>query len=62
MIVQQPPGDVVIENPTAHLKVVLPCYEALLPLMEKVAKSYSPVCSKHLIILIQEFIKILLIS
>jgi hypothetical protein len=42
-IVQQPPGDVVIENPTSHLKVVSPCYETFAPLMKKVAKSYSPV-------------------
>ena len=61
-IVQQPPGDVVIENPTSHLKVLSPCYETFAPLMKKVAKSYSPVCSKYLIILIQEFIKILVRS
>jgi len=60
--VQQPPWDVVIENPTSHLKIVSPCYETFAPLMEKVAKSYSPVRSKCLIILIQEFIKILLRS
>jgi hypothetical protein len=59
MIVQQPPGDVVVENPVAHLKVLSPCYETFAPLMKKVAKSYSPVRSKYLIILIQEFIKIL---
>ena len=61
-IVQQPPGDVVIENPTSHLKVLSPCYETFAPLMKKVAKSYSPVRSKYLIILILEFIKILLRS
>jgi hypothetical protein len=44
-IVQQPPGDVVIENPTSHLKVLSPCYETFAPLMKKVAKSYSPVRS-----------------
>jgi hypothetical protein len=43
MIVQQPPGDVVIENPTSHLKVMSPCYETFASLMKKVAKSYSPV-------------------
>ena len=59
MIVQQPPGDVVIENLTSHLKVLSPCYETFAPLMEKVAKSYSPVHSKCLIILILEFTKIL---
>jgi hypothetical protein len=61
-ITQQPPGDVVIENPTSHLKVLSPCYETFAPLMKKVAKSYSPVCSEYLIILIQEIIKILLRS
>jgi len=61
-IVQQPPGDVVIENPTSHLRVVSPCHETFALLTEKVTKSYSPVCSKCLIILIQEFIKILLRS
>jgi hypothetical protein len=49
-IVQQPPGDVVIENPTSHLKVLSPCYETFAPLMKKVAKSYSPVRSKYFII------------
>ena len=44
-IVQQPPEDVVIENPTSHLKVLSPCYETFAPLMKKVAKSYSPVRS-----------------
>ena len=39
-IMQQPPGDVVIENPTSHLKVLLPCYETFALLMKKVAKSY----------------------
>ena len=62
MIVQQPPGDVVIENPTSHLKVLSPCYETFAPLMKKVAKSYSPVRSKCLIILSLEFTKILLRS
>ena len=46
-IVQQPPGDVVVENPTSHLKVMSPCYETLAPILKKVAKSYSPVCSKY---------------
>jgi hypothetical protein len=50
-IVQQPPGDVVIENPTSHLKVLSPCFETFAPLMKKVAKSYSPVRSKYFIIL-----------
>ena len=45
-IVQHPPGDLVIENPTSHLKVMSPCYETLGPLLKKVAKSYSPVRSK----------------
>ena len=49
-IVQQPPSDVVIENPTCHLKVVSSCFETLDPLLQKVAKSYSPVCSKCLVI------------
>ena len=49
-IVQQPPGDVVIKNPTSHLKVLSPCYETFAPLMKKVAKSYSPVRSKYFII------------
>ena len=49
-IVQQPPSDVVIENPTSHLKVVSPCFETLGPLLQKVAKSYSPVRSKYLVI------------
>ena len=44
-IVQQPPEDVIIENPTSHLKVLSPCYETFAPLMKKVAKSYSPVRS-----------------
>jgi hypothetical protein len=57
MIVQQPPGDVVIENPTSHLKVMSPCYETFAPLMKKVAKSYSPVRSKYFIISMQKFIK-----
>ena len=49
-IVEQPPGDVIIENPTSHLKVLSPCYETFAPLMKKVAKSYSPVRSKYFII------------
>jgi len=49
-IVQQPPSDVIIENPTSHLKVGSPCYDTLGPLLKKVAKSYSPVRSKYLII------------
>ena len=48
-IVQQPPSDVIIENPTSHLKVVSPCYETLGPLLKKVAKSYSPVRRKYFI-------------
>ena len=48
-IVQQPPGDLIIENPISHLKVMLPCYETLAPLLKKVAKSYSPVRSKYFI-------------
>jgi hypothetical protein len=59
-IVKQPPEDVVIENPTSHLKVLSPCYETFAPLMEKVAKSYSPVRSRSFIILMQKIIKILL--
>jgi len=47
-IVQQPPSDVIIENPTSHLKVVSPCYDMLGPLLKKVAKSYSPIHSKYL--------------
>jgi len=46
-IVQHPLGDVVIENPTSHFKVMSPCYETLPPLLKKVAKSYSPVHSKY---------------
>ena len=49
-IVEHPPGDVIIENPTSHLKVLSPCYETFAPLMKKVAKSYSPVRSKYFII------------
>jgi len=49
-IVQQPPSDVVIENAASHLNVKSPCFETLGPLLKKVAKSYSPVCSKYLII------------
>ncbi|KIM38573.1 hypothetical protein M413DRAFT_30115, partial [Hebeloma cylindrosporum] len=45
-IVQQPPTDLVIENPTSHLNVKSPCYDTLGPLLKKVAKSYSPV-RKH---------------
>ena len=48
-IVQQPPGDLIIENPTSHLKVMSPCYENLAPLLKKMAKSYSPVHSKYFI-------------
>ena len=48
-IVDHPPGDVIIENPTSHLKVLSPCYETFAPLMTKVAKSYSPVRSKYFI-------------
>ena len=48
-IVQQPPGDLIIENPTSHLKVMSPCYETLAPLLKKVAKSCSPVRSKYFI-------------
>src|SRR6266699_1104140 len=33
-IVQQPPSDVIIENPTSHLKVVSPCYDTLGPLLQ----------------------------
>lgn len=57
-IVQQPPADVVIENPTSHLKVLSPCYETFAPLMKKVAKSYSPVRSKYFIIFMRNFYKI----
>ena len=53
-IVEHPPGDVIIENPTSHLKVLSPCYETFAPLMKKVAKSYSPVRSKYFIILMQK--------
>jgi len=49
-IVQQPPSDVVIDNATSHLNVKSPCFETLGPLLKKVAKSYSPVRSKCLII------------
>ena len=49
-IVDHPPGDVIIENPTSLLKVLSPCYETFAPLMKKVAKSYSPVHSKYFII------------
>ena len=47
MIVQQPPSDVVIKNPTSLLNVKSPCYDTLGPLLKKVAKSYSPVHSKY---------------
>src|SRR5277367_352014 len=57
MIVQQPPENVVIENPTSHLKVMSPCYETFAPLIKKVARSYSPVRSKYFIISMQKFIK-----
>ena len=57
MIVQQPPGDVVIENTTSHLKVMSPCYETFACLMKKVAKSYSPIRSKYFIISMRKFIK-----
>ena len=57
-IVQQPPGDVVIENPTSHLKVLSPCYETFAPLMKKIAKSYSPVRSKYFIMINEEIYKI----
>ena len=46
-IVQQHPSDVVIEYPTSLLNVKSPCYDTLGPLLKKVAKSYSPVCSKY---------------
>ena len=59
-IVKQPPEDVVIENATSHLKVLSPCYETFAPLMEKVAKLYSPVRSRSFIISMQKFMKILL--
>jgi hypothetical protein len=60
MIVQQPPSDVIIENPTSYPKVVSPCYDTLGPLMQKVAKSYSPVHSKYLIVLeIEPILKLL---
>ena len=49
-IVQQPPSDIVINNATSHLNVKSPCFETLGPLLKKVAKSYSPVRSKCLII------------
>ena len=49
-IVQQPPSDIIIENPTSHLKVISPCYNTMGPLLKKVAKSYSPVRSKYLIV------------
>ena len=47
MIVQQPPSDVVIENPTSLLNVKSPCYDTLGPLLKNVAKSYSPVRSMY---------------
>jgi hypothetical protein len=50
MIVQQPPSDAVIENATSLLNVRSPCYDTLGPILKKVAKSYSPVRSKYLII------------
>ena len=49
-IVQQPPSDIVVDNATSHLNVKSPCFETLGPLLKKVAKSYSPVRSKFLII------------
>lgn len=49
-ILQQPPSNIVVENPTSHLKVNSPCYETLGPLLKKVARSYSPVRSKCLVI------------
>ena len=49
-IVQQPPSDVIVKNPTSHQKVMSFCYETLGPLLKKVAKSYSSVCSKCFII------------
>ena len=59
-IVRQPPSDVIIENPTSHLKVVSPCYDTLGPLLKKVAKSYSPVHSKYFIVLeIEHILKLL---
>jgi hypothetical protein len=61
-IVEQPPGDVIVENPTSHLKVLSPCYETFAPLMKKVAKSYSPVRSKYFIISMRKFYKISLRS
>jgi len=42
-IVQQPPTDIIIENPTSHLKVMSPRHETLGLLLKKVARSYSPV-------------------
>jgi len=49
-IIQQPPSDVIVENVSSHLNVKSPCFETLGPLLKKVAKSYSPVRSKYLII------------
>ena len=49
-IVQQPPSDAVIENTTSLLNVRSPCYDTLGPILKKVAKPYSPVCSKYFII------------
>ena len=45
--VQQPPSDVIIENPTSLLNVKSPCYDTLGPLLKNVAKSYSAVHSKY---------------
>ena len=56
-IVQQPPENIVIENPTSHLKVMSPCYETFAPLMKKVAKSYSPVHSKYFVKSMRRYIK-----
>ena len=54
-IIDHPPGDLVIDNPTSLLKILSPCYETFAPLMKKVAKSYSPVRSKYFIISMQFF-------
>jgi len=46
-IVDKPPQNVAVENPITSLKVMSACHETMGPLVEKIAKSYSPIRSEY---------------
>ena len=46
-IVDKPPRNVAVENPITSLKVMSACHETMGLLVEKIAKSYSPIHSEY---------------